>query len=175
MRYLLLEPCRCVHFHYFAFVDESDSPAKLIKFNVGGDTGDFELLVDTFYKDFSGKRFPLSIAGEYVIQEKRIQKASASIGLGSAGTLAATGTAQFASSSDIAFDINTKGIDLHAVFDDLGEEKFDHVTGELLSIIGRFSDFVYNRFFTNVFGHARYPLCNLKTNLRIRGRLTLYG
>ncbi len=107
---------------------EADAPTKLLKFGVGGNVSDFELLVDTFYKDFSGKKFPFSVSAEYSVDAKQLTNMAASLDLGSVGTVGASGAAQFASSADIALNFKTDKIDLHAVVEELGEELLSEIS-----------------------------------------------
>ena len=104
---------------------ESESPKELWKFELRGDVGNFEILVDTFYKDFSKNLFPFSFSGEYSLSAKHIRNAAASLGLGPIGDVAARGEVQIVSAPRIDVEMSLEKIELAEFFKEMG--------GDLLS------------------------------------------
>ena len=100
----------------------TESPGELWKFDASGHAGGFELLVDTFYKDFSDSRFPFSLSGEYAVKPGRVQGAKASLDLGPTGTIDASGDASIAAPPEIAARLESERIDLGALFEWIGGE-----------------------------------------------------
>ncbi|UCD57184.1 MAG: hypothetical protein JSV16_15445, partial [Candidatus Hydrogenedentota bacterium] len=100
----------------------TDSPRRAWKFDTNGYVGNFEILVDTFYKAFSESTFPFSFSGEYLIEEKRFENTSASLNLGQAGEIVARGNARLAPTLDIAMRLKSDKIDLGQLSGEIGEE-----------------------------------------------------
>jgi hypothetical protein len=107
---------------------KSESPMKLWRFDADGDVGNFEVLVDTFYKSFSENRFPFSFSGEYGVESNSFQDAAVSLNLGRMGKIAAKGSAQFASEPEIAMHMQATKIDLGEVFNEVGQQVLSEVS-----------------------------------------------
>ena len=101
------------------------------KFDGKGQVGNFELLFDTFYKDFSDNRFPFSFAGEYVPKSRRLQKAGASVDLGPIGKITADGNIGFGSVPGIAMKLKSDGINLDELFEQIGKELLPEIASDL--------------------------------------------
>jgi hypothetical protein len=101
---------------------QTESPDRVWKFATKGAVGNFEILVDTFYKDLSETQFPIVCSGEYDLKTKRLRNAAASITIGEIGTIAARGDAGLAPSLDIAAVVASDGIDLQRLFDEVVKE-----------------------------------------------------
>jgi hypothetical protein len=101
---------------------ETDAPGKLWKFDAGGDVGDFEILVDTFYKDFSGDSFPISFSGQYDLETGRIRNAAASADLGATGRIEARCEMRFDPAFEIEAELESERIDIGSLFDEIGAE-----------------------------------------------------
>ena len=101
------------------------------KFDGKGQVGGFELLYDTFYKDFSSNRFPFSFAGEYVPKSRRVQEAGASVDLGPIGEITADGNIGFGSVPEIAMKLKSDGINLDKFFEQIGKELLPEIAHDL--------------------------------------------
>jgi len=104
---------------------KTESPENLWEFDAAGDIGNFEILIDTFYNDFSADRFPITFSGEYALDTRQIQNAAASVDLGPTGTISGKGNMRFASAPDIEVDLESERIDIG--------KAFDEIIGEFLS------------------------------------------
>ncbi len=107
---------------------ESKSPLKLWRFDAEGDAGNFEVLVDTFYKSFSENRFPFSLSGEYGVESNSFRDTAVSLNLGRMGKIAAKGSAQFASEPEIAMRLQASKIDLGEVFKEVAQQVLSEVS-----------------------------------------------
>ena len=100
---------------------EMKSPDGPWGFDASGHAGGFELLVDTFYKDFSGDRFPFSFSGEYAPEDAgRIRAAEASLSLGPTGSISASGEIHLGASAEAAVKLKTDRIDLGELYEWMG-------------------------------------------------------
>jgi hypothetical protein len=89
-------------------------------FNVDAEAGGFEILIDTFYKDFSENTFPLHLSGRYDIEGRRVEIGKASLEIGRAGKIMASGEADFSSTPEIAMKFESDRIDLSGLFEEMG-------------------------------------------------------
>jgi hypothetical protein len=77
--------------------------------------------VDTFYKDFSGDRFPFSISGEYAPGDPaRLRASEVTLGLGPTGSVNASGEIRLGDYAEAAVKLKTDGIDLGRLYEWMG-------------------------------------------------------
>jgi len=105
-----------------------DAPGEIWQFDASGKAGDFEILIDIFYKDFSEILFPFSISGEYLLEGQHLQNVDASLDLGQMGRLSARGKAQLDPIPEYALELKADGIDLGEVFEQIGRELLPEVS-----------------------------------------------
>lgn len=97
-------------------VVKSAAPDEVWNFDVKGDVGDFEVLVDYFYQAFAGSRFPYSLKGEYDLKKKRLRADALALDLGAMGKLTGKGSVHFASVPEIQAHLECDGINLAEVY-----------------------------------------------------------
>ena len=102
------------------------------KFNASGHAGGFELLVDTFYKDFSGDHFPFSFSGEYAPEDSgRLRIAEVLLDLGLVGKIRAAGEMRNNTSAGAALKLKTERIDLAKLHEWFGAELLAEMAPDL--------------------------------------------
>ncbi|MBI5115820.1 hypothetical protein HZA56_05060 [Candidatus Poribacteria bacterium] len=101
---------------------ESASLKDNWKFDVAGDIGNFEVLVDTFYKAFTETVFPFAFAGEYTLRAKQVRNARATLDLGKMGKLKASGSAGLAKDAEFDMRIGAEKVDIGKVFDEIAQQ-----------------------------------------------------
>ncbi len=93
-------------------------------FNTEGDVGNFEMLIQSFYKDFSNQTYRFSASGEYSSGDGRLRDAITRIDLGRIGEMTARGEVKLASQREMNLTLESGGIDLDAFFEEFGEQLF---------------------------------------------------
>jgi hypothetical protein len=110
---------------------EMGSADRSWKFDGNGQVGEFELLFDTFYKDFSDNRLPFSLSGEFAPKSRRLKNARATVDLGPIGKIAADGDIGFDSATGIAMKLTSDGINLNELFEQAGKEILSEIVADL--------------------------------------------
>ncbi|GAB4335831.1 MAG: hypothetical protein Kow0099_08480 [Candidatus Abyssubacteria bacterium] len=112
-------------------VVKTTAPDELWSFDVKGDVGGFEVLVDYFYQSFAGARFPYSLQGEYDLTKRRLRAGALTVNLGTMGSLTAKGSVRFASAPEIDAHLETDRIDLAEVY----KQGANQVLSEVMPIL----------------------------------------
>ncbi|MBI4829989.1 MAG: hypothetical protein HY801_00210 [Candidatus Lindowbacteria bacterium] len=112
---------------------QSASPKDLWKFDGGGDVGNFEVLVDTFYKSFSDSVFPFSFAGKYTPAARKFQSTTGALDLGEMGKFKASGDAQLGDArrqtyAQLNMRMNAEKVNVGNLFEEIGQQALSEVS-----------------------------------------------
>jgi len=110
---------------------ETDSSGELWRFDADGSVGDFEILIDTFYKDFSESSFPFSVSGEYAVKAQSLRGAEVGLDFGPMGKISVAGDVNLASAPEATLILKSDRIDLGAVFSEFGGELLYEIAPEV--------------------------------------------